>query len=401
VEFFDPHLRVDFLRVSRPAAIISIVAVLLSWTLVFTKGLNFGIDFAGGTEALLSFNGTVPTGQIREQLAKTGLEKPEVVTYGLRDEGRYFVRSQTQSLVTPQQQQQIKQVVEQKAGATKLWDTADETGEEIRVQFDGTKDQAALDGVAAAIGEAGFPGAQIALQSGGATPTYAIHLPGVRQKLNDAMKAAFADKFKGMDRLESVGSAVGKEMRDQGALAVLYAVLGIVLYIALRFDLRYAPGGAIALIHDVSVTVGIYSLLGLEFNLPIVAALLSIVGYSINDTVVVYDRIRENVQRGIGRDLADTINISVSETLSRTINTSMTTFLSVLAIYVFCAGTVQNFAFAMMVGTIVGTYSSIYVANPIVLWMDRYLAKSGGSSGERRGARTRSREATPARAGRS
>jgi preprotein translocase subunit SecF len=373
MEFFKPGVRYDFMGMARICGILSIVAVVLSWGLVFTKGLNFGIDFAGGTEALIAFNEPVDVGELRETVEGTGLEKPEVVTYGLGDEGRYFVRSQTQTLLTEADAAKLKAAVE-KVGAPTLWDTKDETGEEIRVQFGGPKDVAALQ---SAVAEAGIPNVQVTQQSGGANPVYVLNVPGVRSKLTAAMNAAYADKFKSIDRLETVGSAVGREMREQGALALLYAMFGVVLYIVFRFDARYGPGAAVALVHDVSLTIGIYALLGLEFSLPIVAALLSLVGYSINDTVVVYDRIRENVQAGVGRDLNETINISVSETLGRTINTSLASFFGVLSIYIFCGGTVQNFSFAMMCGIIIGTYSSIYVANPLVLMTDRYLAKRG------------------------
>ncbi len=151
--------------------------------------------------------------------------------------------------------------------------------------------------------------------------------------------------------------------------------LGILLYLSFRFDLRYSPGAVLALVHDVSITIGIYSLLGLEFNLPIIAALLAIVGYSLNDTIVVYDRIRESEQLGLGKDLTDNINISVSDCLSRTVLTSVTTFLAVAAIYWLGGGIIQNFAFAMLVGVVIGTYSSIYIASPAVQFMASRLAE--------------------------
>ncbi|MCA9559418.1 MAG: protein translocase subunit SecF, partial [Myxococcales bacterium] len=227
----------------------------------------------------------------------------------------------------------------------------------------------------AAMDEAGFAAGTVTLQAEGTNPFYLMNLPGVRQRLSDALTAKFGETYKGIDRFESVGSAVGQQMRNQGILAVLYALIGILLYISFRFDLRYSPGAVLALVHDVSITIGIFALTGLEFNLPIIAALLAIVGYSLNDTIVVYDRIRESLQLGMGKTLVDTINISISETISRTILTSLTTFLAVLSIYIFGGGIIQNFAFAMLVGIIVGTYSSIYVASPAVVWMDGYLAR--------------------------
>ena len=156
-------------------------------------------------------------------------------------------------------------------------------------------------------------------------------------------------------------------------LSVIYALLGILLYVSFRFDLRYSPGAVLALVHDVSITIGIFCLFGLEFNLPIIAALLAIVGYSLNDTIVVYDRIRESLSLGLGKDLIDNINISVSDCLSRTVLTSVTTFLAVLSIYVFGGGIIQNFALAMLIGVVIGTYSSIYIASPAVVFMDSYL----------------------------
>lgn len=383
MEFFKPGLRIDFLKAARPFIIASIIAVVASWGLVATKGLNFGIDFAGGTEALLGFNEPVDVGDLREAVAGTGLEKPEVVTYGLRDEGRYFIRSRTQSLLDPQELAKMREVVEKTAGKPEVWDTRDEAGEVIRARFAAAPDEAALE---KALADAGFAGIDVRPESGGANPVYVIDVPGVREQLTQAMKERYGEKFKGIERLESVGEAVGEQMRNQGILAVLYALIGILLYVSFRFDLRYSPGAVAALAHDVSITVGLFSLLGLEFSLPIIAALLAIVGYSLNDTIVIYDRIRENLGLGVGKNLEETINLSVSESLSRTVVTSLTTLVAVLAIYIFGGGIIQNFAFAMLVGVIVGTYSSIYIASPIVVGLDRYFSNraSGAGGSERR-----------------
>ena len=174
-------------------------------------------------------------------------------------------------------------------------------------------------------------------------------------------------------KFEAVGAAVGRQMRNQGVLSVIYALIGILLYVSFRFDLRYSPGAVLALIHDVSITIGLYCVLGYEFNLPIIAALLAIVGYSLNDTIVVYDRIRESLKLGLGKTMTDSINISVSDCLSRTVLTSVTTFIAVFCIWWFGGGIIQNFAFAMLVGVLIGTYSSIYIASPAVLFMDETL----------------------------
>ena len=143
------------------------------------------------------------------------------------------------------------------------------------------------------------------------------------------------------------------------------------VYVAFRFDLRFAPGGVIAMAHDAIITVGIYVLLQKEFNLTIIAALLTIVGYSINDTIVVYDRIRENLGRYRDKSLYDDINISTSQMLSRTIMTSGTTLLSVSAFFIWGTSVIRDISFALFIGILIGTYSSIYVAAPLTEWMDR------------------------------
>jgi preprotein translocase subunit SecF len=177
-----------------------------------------------------------------------------------------------------------------------------------------------------------------------------------------------------VSRFEKVGATAGKQLRNKGILAVIYALIFILLYIALRFDPRYSPGAILALFHDVSITLGIFCLMGREFNLPIIAVLLAIVGYLLNDIIVVYDRIRENQDNSkANQKLSSIINVSINDCLSRTILTSVTTFLAVLAIFFFGGGIIENFAFAMLIGVIVGTYSSIYIASPLVLMMDQWL----------------------------
>ena len=378
MEFFKPGKRYDFLSLAKPLITASAIAVVASWVLVFTVGLNFGIDFVGGTEALVSFKGNVDTGDVAKVSEEIGLDSPEVVIFGLQDSGQYFIRSRTQGLLSDAEKQKVKDAAA-KLGEPKLFDATDESGEEVRVQYAEAKKPAELQ---AALNEAGVQGASVTIQSESANPVLLVRLPGVRQRLEAAMTAKFGKanpdgtgdgRFVGIERVETVGSAVGEQMRNQGILAVLYALIGILLYVTFRFDLRFSPGAIIALFHDLSITIGVFVITGMEFNLPIIAALLAILGYSINDTIVVYDRIRESIKMGVASNLAETINISVSDTLSRTSLTSLTTFISVLAIYILGSGMTQNFAFAMMVGIIVGTYSSIYVASPFALYMESFL----------------------------
>jgi preprotein translocase subunit SecF len=167
-------------------------------------------------------------------------------------------------------------------------------------------------------------------------------------------------------RLESVGPKIGGELRGKAIQSVLFALLGILIYISLRFDRYYALGAVAALAHDVLITLGVFSLLNLELDLAIIAAFMTIVGYSLNDTIVVFDRIRENVKLFRKADFFSTVNRSVNETLSRTIITSFTTFMVVLVLYLIGGEMIKYFAFALIVGVLVGTYSSIYVASPLM-----------------------------------
>ncbi len=386
MEFFKPGKRYDFLSLWKPMVVASAVLVAASWALVATKGLNFGIDFAGGTEALVNFEKPVDLAELREVVTTTGLEQPEVVAYGLTAEGRYFIRSRTQSLLSEAELARLKATMVEKVGQPQVWEALDEAGEQVRVQF---AERKTIAEIKAALDASGFAEGTVSLQAERTNPFYLLNLPGVRQRLDATLQAKYGAPYHGVDRFESVGSAVGKQLRDQGILAVLYALIGILLYVSFRFDLRYSPGAVIALIHDVSITIGVFSLTGLEFNLPIIAALLAIVGYSLNDTIVVYDRIRESLQLGLGKDLTDTINLSLSQTISRTVLTSLTTFLAVLSIYLFGGGIIANFAFAMLVGIVVGTYSSIYVASPVVVAVDGYMAKRAPQAGGSRGSSPR------------
>ena len=178
-----------------------------------------------------------------------------------------------------------------------------------------------------------------------------------------------------VERVEMVGPKVGRDLREKALLSILYAIIGIVIYISWRFEFQYAIAAIIALIHDVLVTMGAFSVLDKEFTLVIVAAFLTIIGYSLNDTIVVFDRIRENLRRKGKRSLSEIINSSINQTLSRTLLTSGTTLLVVLALFFFGGEIIHDFSFALLVGVFVGTYSSIFIASVfLVYWASRHTA---------------------------
>lgn len=167
--------------------------------------------------------------------------------------------------------------------------------------------------------------------------------------------------------VEFVGPQFGKELFDKGLLALIYALIGIMIYVAFRFEWKFSLGAVIALVHDIVITVGIFALVKMEFTLPVLAALLAVIGYSLNDTIVVFDRIRENFRRLRDTTTEETMNISINQTLPRTLLTSLTTLLVLVALYVYGGDALQGFALTLIIGVLIGTYSSIFVASPAVL----------------------------------
>lgn len=181
-----------------------------------------------------------------------------------------------------------------------------------------------------------------------------------------ALRDAFGDTFI-IERVEMVGPKVGSDLREKAALAMLYALVGILIYITLRFELKFGLAAIAALLHDTIITIGAFSAFDKEFTLPVIAALLTVIGYSLNDTIVVFDRIRENLRLKRGMDAEKIINISINQTLSRTLLTSGTTMVVVLSIFFLGGEVIHDFAFALLVGVVIGTYSSIFVASPLLL----------------------------------
>ena len=196
-------------------------------------------------------------------------------------------------------------------------------------------------------------------------------------ELRAALEAQFPGQSLDFRRVETVGPKIGSELKGKAFFAVFTAIIGILIYVSIRFELRFAIGAIAALVHDVLITLGIFSILNYEISLSIIAAFLTIVGYSLNDTIVVFDRVRENLKRHKNIDNKTIFNKSINESLSRTIITSLTTFAVVFILYIAGGEVIRYFAFAMIVGVIVGTYSSIYVASPVVfLWQQRMTPQS-------------------------
>jgi preprotein translocase subunit SecF len=197
-------------------------------------------------------------------------------------------------------------------------------------------------------------------------------LKGLTDKIEETLSAAYGKGAIEIRKAEVVGPKAGKDLSRKGFLALCFSFIGMLIYISWRYEFRFALGGILALIHDVIVTVGVFTIMGKEFTLTVIAALLTIVGFSINDTVVVYDRIRENMKKSTKGSLAEIMNASINQTLSRTILTSLTVVLVLLALLFFGGEVLRDFTITLLIGVVFGTYSSVFIASPLVLIWENY-----------------------------
>ncbi len=272
---------------------LSLFFILVTTGLLFTKGLNYGIDFAGGTLVQVKTEKVVPVGDLRTAMQRGGWEGLVIQEYGSPDE---ILIRMPGDLVDPSKAGNI---------ATKMANALGEVGGEIDVR-----------------------------------------------------------------RVEYVGPQIGDELKRKGLIAILLSAIAILIYVSMRFEFRFAVGAVAALVHDVMLTVGVFSLLQKEISMPVLAALLTIIGYSLNDTIVVFDRVRENMRRFKKKPLVDILNLSVNEMLNRTLMMTVTTVVVLISLFVYGGEVIHDFAFALLVGVVVGTYSSIYIASPVMLWIN-------------------------------
>ena len=290
---FATNSKIKFLSLRKPAFILSLVLIISSVLIYSFKGLNFGIDFRGGTLIEVETSESENLSNLRSILNNLELGDIQVQEFG----------SAKNILIR----------VEQQVG-----------GDQVQQNV--------------------------------------VNI--VKTALNTSLSSDV--NFR---RTEVVGPKVSSELIKAGVIAIVVAVFAMLVYIWFRFEWQFSLGAVIALIHDVLLTLGIFSLLQLEFNLSIIAAILTIVGYSMNDTVVVYDRVRENLRKYRKKEIIDLLNISINETLSRTIMTSVTTLLALLSLYIFGGSVIKGFTFAMIWGVLVGTYSSIFIAAPLLNYL--------------------------------
>lgn len=290
MEVFTYKKAFNLMNYSKRFGLLSLTIVLLSLGLIFVKGFNYGIDFAGGTLIQVQYEGKAPISKVREAIS------------------------------------------------------ADKAYEDASVTYFGSEDEIVIR-------------AKISSQSLG-------------KDVGDTVSALLKDTGTfSIRRVDMVGAKVGSELREKGLMAMMLAIFGILVYVAFRFEWRFALASVLALVHDATIALGAIALFNIEVNLDTLAAILTLLGYSINDTIIVFDRIRDEIRTLKVPGLSDIINESVTRTLSRTTLTSLTTLLVVWALFLFGGEIIKSFSFTLMVGIMVGTYSSIFVASPMLIWM--------------------------------
>jgi preprotein translocase subunit SecF len=386
-EIIKPGTDVDLIGKQKYWITGSIILVLLTLIMLPVNAyvlkdrghaLNWGVDFRGGTEILVEFSHPIDASAVRDAVEKGGYHNAEVVQYGQSGaaaNSSYMIRMGAVSIVSSSQADQARVALAKVGDATlntgeRGFDFT-EGGDKIYLRFDKPVEPTVL---AEALKKAGITTTQVKTFGRADDHTYEATLIGLDTEVTKALTAGLGEgSVKQILGVQSVGAKAGQQLRVDGLKALVGAILLIVVYVAFRFDFRYGPGTIVALLHDAVLTVGAFAVTYKEFSLTTLAALLTIIGFSMNDTIVVFDRIRENSARYRDRRFDKVVNQSINETLSRTVLTSATVFFVTLAMNIFGTGVIKDFAFAMNVGVIVGTYSSIFIASPILIWLnDRY-----------------------------
>lgn len=296
--------RFDFLGKAKIFVPATILLIIIGLVLIAVRGLNYGVDFAGGTEVQVKFEGAVSPDDLRKFMADEGYSQASVQSFG--EENEFLIRLESPKAKTQAEEQAL--------------------------------------------------------------------LNAMIQKVTTGLNTAFAEQKPEIRRVDSVGPAVGDELKRNGILAAFYSLIMILIYIGLRFDYKYAPGAVFCLFHDAAIVIAVFSVMQKEVNVQTMAAILTLIGYSLNDTIVTFDRVRENEKLYPNASFYEVVNRSVNDTLSRTILTGLSTFSALVALYIFADGVIQDIAFTLALGVIVGAYSTIYIAAPLVIAYDRFEA---------------------------
>ena len=362
------NLNVNWMGMRKTFYILSIALFLIGMLNVAFRGLVFGIDFKGGSEIVLQFEKPVNVAQIRNDLANIGLGAVEVRTFGA--ETGVLVRTELQEIpkeIYPKVVDRIRENINKILPGVP-YKVVDSTKNSVTIEFDNP------DTTNLMIAELFARGFQTGKVSEELDNKQMIVRVGIADWIKEVLREKVKDNSFQVVKEDRVGPKIGEELKRDAVLAVLLSLVVILIYLAFRFKFIFAFGAVLALFHDVLITVGLYAALyglipglNLEIDLPVVAAFLTLVGYSINDTVIVFDRIRENMKIHKTMPLEELINRSINQTMSRTIITGVTTLLAVFVLFLLGGDVLRAFSFTLLFGIIIGTYSSIFVASALVV----------------------------------
>ncbi len=373
--FKDP--KIDFMGKRNLWLAISIVLNVAALIIVPLRGLHLGIEFTGGTEIQVKYASTPDLGSIRSALTAAGFPNHIVTTIGAPSENEVYIRLGVRS-------EKVGEDVTQKVIEALRGQDARRAAGQVDLNVAGVD---ALESLLQGFPDITRDDAKVlAERISGKRKEVAVlravdDLSGLDKMTPQVLDYLKGHCFVGPFAIRSqsyIGPTVGRELVQKAAFAILGSLAAMLAYIGWRFQLRWGVAAVVALAHDTMVTLGLFSLSGKEMSLPVVAAFLTLVGYSVNDTVVVFDRIRENMKLRGGSDLPGLINLSINQTLSRTILTSGLTWIVVLALLFFGGEALNPFSFVMTVGIVVGTYSSIYIASPILVIWQQFLDRRKG-----------------------
>ncbi|WP_225414433.1 protein translocase subunit SecF [Stigmatella hybrida] len=363
---------IDFIGKRKIAVYISTIVNLAILVGIAVFGFNFGVDFAGGTVVELKFNTPISAADVRKRAEAGGLHDVSVQGIGSSDENTFLLRMGGVTQLTEQNAESAKTALEGLGSVSNVY--PDLANGIINFRSASALTPQAIKDAVQKSGTGVQEVRELGAAQGGSGFDYQVVASGMADKVFSALSQGQASQDFEQRRVDYVGPQVGKQLRNRGIMALVYAMFAILVYVAFRFDFKFGPGALLAMLHDVVMVAGFYLVSRREFNLTSIAALLTIVGYSVNDTIVIYDRIREDMNKYQGKPLAEVINIAINDTLGRTILTSGTTALSLVGLLIFGVGEIWDFAVAMLVGILVGSYSSVYIASPLTIWLDERAA---------------------------
>ncbi len=377
----DSHI--DFMQYRKVFIWVSILLLVIACAeLFFLTGINFGIDFAGGTQIAVRLRDDADLAELRRVFENAGLREAQIQRYGEPGSSEVLIK-------TP-----VVEGSEEGSGTALIEALGEELNAGASGQFD--LNQRGTEALSALLFEAD-PDGRVLIDEIEGRDHYDAVAQAVLDKRHgltiftdwsqlaeiEEVSDASLDLLKEQAQFgafhvlsnENVGPQIGSELRTKGVLAVVLSFFGMLLYIWFRFELRFGVGALVAVIHDFMITLGLFALLNYEFNLSTIAAFLTLVGYSVNDSVVIFDRVRENMRRFRRKPLIDVMNMSLNQTLSRTILTSGTTLTVLICLFFLGGEVIRGFAFVLMIGVVIGTYSSIFVASPFALAWEKYFGR--------------------------